>query len=225
MSSIANAIRTKGGTSASLLFPDGFLTAIGNIPTGDPPTLITKSITENGTYSAASDNADGYSSVTVSINPKYVAGTFTGTTNGQAKTITIPYTGSGYPVAGIVFPSDGIYKSGSTFADTIQKKAVGLYSFVKSDSSSTPDYTNDTAINQVVVCVAYKSSDEYATSIAQNITTNARLFVNGDAVGNSSIYRVIKFNSATSMSIYIPSTDQYGFMKDVEYTYLFMYSS
>ena len=32
------------------------------------PTLITKSITENGTYSAEDDDADGYSSVTVSVS-------------------------------------------------------------------------------------------------------------------------------------------------------------
>ena len=32
------------------------------------PTLITKSITENGTYNASSDNADGYSSVTVNVS-------------------------------------------------------------------------------------------------------------------------------------------------------------
>lgn len=31
------------------------------------PTLVTKEITENGTYNAASDNADGYSSVTVNV--------------------------------------------------------------------------------------------------------------------------------------------------------------
>ena len=31
------------------------------------PTLITKNITANGTYNAASDNADGYSSVTVNV--------------------------------------------------------------------------------------------------------------------------------------------------------------
>ena len=34
LTSVANAIRTKGGTSASLAFPSGFVTAIGNIPTG-----------------------------------------------------------------------------------------------------------------------------------------------------------------------------------------------
>lgn len=34
LTSVANAIRTKGGTSASLAFPAGFVSAIGNIPTG-----------------------------------------------------------------------------------------------------------------------------------------------------------------------------------------------
>lgn len=36
--------------------------------TSDSPTLITKSITENGTYNAESDNADGYSQVTVNVS-------------------------------------------------------------------------------------------------------------------------------------------------------------
>lgn len=34
LTSVANAIRTKGGTSNSLSFPDGFVSAIGNIPSG-----------------------------------------------------------------------------------------------------------------------------------------------------------------------------------------------
>lgn len=34
LTSIANAIRTKGGTSASLTYPSGFISAINNIPTG-----------------------------------------------------------------------------------------------------------------------------------------------------------------------------------------------
>lgn len=34
ITSVANAIRTKGGTSASLAFPAGFVQAIGDIPTG-----------------------------------------------------------------------------------------------------------------------------------------------------------------------------------------------
>lgn len=35
---------------------------------GSTPTLITKSITQNGTYNASSDNADGYSSVVVNVS-------------------------------------------------------------------------------------------------------------------------------------------------------------
>lgn len=46
--SIANAIRTKGGTSAQLEFPNGFISAVQAIPTGGSPTG-TKQITTNGT--------------------------------------------------------------------------------------------------------------------------------------------------------------------------------
>lgn len=35
----------------------------------NPPVLITKTITQNGTYNASSDEADGYSSVTVEVQP------------------------------------------------------------------------------------------------------------------------------------------------------------
>lgn len=66
LTSIANAIRTKTGKSSSMAFPDEFVSEINSISTGGT-TLITKSISENGTYSASSDNADGYSSVTVSV--------------------------------------------------------------------------------------------------------------------------------------------------------------
>ena len=33
-----------------------------------PPVLITKTITQNGTYNASSDSADGYSEVTVNVS-------------------------------------------------------------------------------------------------------------------------------------------------------------
>ena len=42
LTSVANAIRTKGGTSASLAFPSGFVTAIGNISGGGGGGVLTK---------------------------------------------------------------------------------------------------------------------------------------------------------------------------------------
>lgn len=68
LTAVANAIRTKGGTSAQLAFPAGFVSAVQDIPTGTTPTLITKTITENGTYDAEDDDADGYSEVTVNVS-------------------------------------------------------------------------------------------------------------------------------------------------------------
>lgn len=34
LTSVANAIRTKGGTAANLIYPTGFVSAIENIPSG-----------------------------------------------------------------------------------------------------------------------------------------------------------------------------------------------
>lgn len=45
LASIANAIRTKGGTSAQLEYPSGFVTAIGDIQTGGGATPKTVTIT------------------------------------------------------------------------------------------------------------------------------------------------------------------------------------
>lgn len=68
LSSIANAIRTRGGTSAPLEFPAAFVSAIENIPSGSSPVLVSKSISQNGTYNPSDDNADAYSQVVVNVS-------------------------------------------------------------------------------------------------------------------------------------------------------------
>ncbi|MBR7042325.1 MAG: hypothetical protein IKI04_02365 [Bacilli bacterium] len=40
LTSIADAIRTKGGTNSSLVFPTGFVSAIQNIPTSSAPIEV-----------------------------------------------------------------------------------------------------------------------------------------------------------------------------------------
>ena len=57
--------------------------ALGSGGGGSEPTLITKNITENDTYSAADDGADGYSSVTVNVQPNVGTKSITG--NGTYK--------------------------------------------------------------------------------------------------------------------------------------------
>lgn len=66
LTALANAIRTKGGTQASLEWNAGYIAAVNSI--SNTATLVSKSITQNGTYNPANDNADGYSEVTVSVS-------------------------------------------------------------------------------------------------------------------------------------------------------------
>lgn len=92
----ANAIRAKTGNTASITYDwtnsKGFADAIESIPSGGGKggdynivqtidgdncslaitdantfTVIPKTVTSNGTYTAAADNADGFSQVTVAI--------------------------------------------------------------------------------------------------------------------------------------------------------------
>jgi hypothetical protein len=143
LSAIADAIRTKGQTSSSLSFPDGFVDAIDAISTGGGATLITKSITTNGTYNASADSADGYSSVNVAVTlPSVVTGTFTAqeTDKGSSIDITLPYSGNGYPIACMVFPSDGGFNS---IASLAQKFVTIVWVGVKTDISLIPDYSSN----------------------------------------------------------------------------------
>lgn len=65
---IKSAIEAKGvtvGNNVSIADYDDY---IAQITGGGSATLTTKTITSNGTYYASSDNADGYSSVTVNVS-------------------------------------------------------------------------------------------------------------------------------------------------------------
>jgi hypothetical protein len=53
LTSVANAIRTKGGTSADLVFPAGFVSAVQAIPTGGGGADLVK---HTGSFTNASDS-------------------------------------------------------------------------------------------------------------------------------------------------------------------------
>ena len=66
LTSVANAIRTKGETSAPLAFPNGFVSAIEDIPTGGGGAEVQPlNVMENGTYTAPEGTA--YSPVVVNV--------------------------------------------------------------------------------------------------------------------------------------------------------------
>ena len=71
------------------------------VNTGSSATLVSKTVTKNGVYDPASDNADGYSGVTVNVGSgpiNFYAWKSVGTSNGNAvwgdKSVTLTATGS-----------------------------------------------------------------------------------------------------------------------------------
>lgn len=224
LTAVADAIRTKGGTVEPLSFPYGFVSAVRDIPSGGGSTLITKNITANGTYNAEDDNADGYSAVNVNVQlTRYLSGTFTPVTEekGSAKSISLPYFGNGYPVACIIYPTVGAYKSGSDIYTRIQKQAILWFSMAKSNIDVAPDYIDNIEKNQASSVGMYKNSDSDATIYATSGTRDARIYTTNSAAASST--NCVRFNSATSMSVFIAGTS-YGFADGIEYTYNIIYS-
>lgn len=71
LESIADAIRAKNGTENTYK-PGQMAAAIEALP--GQSTLVSKSITQNGSYDPEDDDADGYSAVTVNVPNSYAAG-------------------------------------------------------------------------------------------------------------------------------------------------------
>lgn len=66
LTSVANAIRIKGGTSAQMAFPAGFVSAVQAIPTGTTPTGTKSiSITQNGT---TTEDVTNYASAEITVD-------------------------------------------------------------------------------------------------------------------------------------------------------------
>ena len=63
LTSVANAIRAKSGGSGQLAFPSGFVSEIGNIPSGGP----TETLLNSGDYTVSSDLGSGNMVIPISV--------------------------------------------------------------------------------------------------------------------------------------------------------------
>lgn len=80
LASVAGAIRAKGGTSAQLAFPAGFVSAVQAIPTGTTPTGTKQiSISANGT---TTEDVAAYANAQITVAVPQPSGSTTVTDNG-----------------------------------------------------------------------------------------------------------------------------------------------
>lgn len=148
-----------------------------------------------------------------------VTGTFKGTTTGAAMDITLNYSGSGYPIAVLIYPSEGTYNGSGSFYNLIQRYAYNTFLLVKSNLNTAPTYTGT---SQALALGRYKSSTSNSTS--HNNVGNSNTAAYNDADATSGNYSVVRIRSKTKMSVFIASTS-YGFAANIDYTYWVLYSS
>lgn len=154
-----------------------------------------------------------------------VTGTFTGTTTGAAIDVTLNYSGSGYPVVVVIYPTEGPYNSTTgSFYNLVQRYAIATYYSIKSETNSTPTYPSTyttSKVNEGIYLCRYKSS---ATSALGALASGATTYNYRDTDAVSDVTKVLMIRSKTKMSVFIASTS-YGFAANIEYKYWVIYSS
>ena len=195
---------TSSGTSKATITPTSSAQYL-NIPAGYLDTA------QFYTIAAASGGASNV-----------VTGAFKGTTTGVAMDVNLSYTGSGYPIAVLIYPSEGAYKADGSYGILIQNRAFSVYTIVKNNMASTPTYSGNGAENKASVNTRYKSSTSSANTFSSAGASDNTAFSDSDAGSGST--NGVKIRSKTKLSVLIASSS-YGFAANIEYRYWVIYSS
>lgn len=173
---------------------------------------------------------DGFAALVDSIAQggasNFVSGTFTtGSTTGATQTVTIPYTGSGYPVAVVIHIEGGVYNNTSTgntnWYNSTQRYAIGEWMMTKSNTTLSPTYTTSGAANQGATVWVFKNSTSAATTYSRSSAMNTNTFSSSNATGAGAT--AVRIKNATTLSIFVASTS-YGLLANTTYRYHIVYS-
>lgn len=235
--SVNNPTATKGSVSnhavsvtPSVTYSDGYVSAgakSGTAVSVSASELVsgTLQITDNGEA-----DCTNYQKVNVQVSggggaANYVEGTFTPTTAGAVFDVSVPYTGSGYPVSLVIAPAVGSYNSAEgNFHTLVKRYAINTYCMYKARATDPPTYNTASSViaDSGVVLINYKNSTSTATTYSAAQSTGRRVYstsVNPSTTNTDTV----KIRSSTQFSVMTANTS-YGFAAGVEYAYHIMYS-
>ena len=187
--------------------------------------------TENGTY-----DVTNLASLVVSVSgggaSNIVQGTFTtGATRNTTSTVSISYSGSGYPIALFVYVDGGAYNNGTggntTWYNSTSRYDVGWVGMVKSRVPTTPTYATSGADNYGTIAVIYKNSTSTATSYTRTSSMTANTYTSSSTnPGNSTTCVRLKGNG-TTLAYYVGNagSSYIGLAPSTKYAYIVIYSS
>ena len=194
---------------------------------------LASNITSKGVSASASDGLTTLASKVLQISgggggcTKMVTGTFTtGSTRASTGTVTMNYTGTGYPIAVLIYLQGGAYNPDDEWYSTIAQYDADAFYMTKSQMSSTPTFVASSSVvaNQGVVCATYKSSTSNGTTHSRNGSSSAVFFNSADATTG---YNCVRFkNNNKTLSYYVGNnaSNRVGLAPSQTYAYIVIYS-
>lgn len=214
--------KTGGGTA---LFADPSVTTAVEADVAQGKVFL-KADGSTGTGTATGGGGSGATNI--------VQGTFTtGSTRASRGTVTIPYTGSGYPIALMIYVDGGAYNNttggNTTWYNAVSRYDVGAYYMTKSRITTEPGYvTNNAYDSEGVACVIYKNSASTATTYSPTSSMAATAYkdTTSSTAGKGASCACFAGNG-TNLSYYIGNngSSSIGFAPSTKYAYIAIYSS
>ena len=189
----------------------------------DDRTAIQNAILAKGGTVAAADGFDDFATAIASIPSgggglPVIKGSFTAGSAGTVQTISVSYTGNGYPLL-----ISCVVKGGTSYAEpyrtTLKQRNAGIATLIKANPDATPTYGSGDANVGLVAVYARTSS-----TAAGGTVSYSAAYTSSNPSGSSSLANIIKVDSKNSFKIYIADGSVYGFYPSQEYDYWVMYS-
>lgn len=178
--------------------------------------------TSDGTKTQGTNSGGGGAS-------NIVQGEFTtGSSGGTTGTFTIPYTGSGYPIAMMVVVKGGAYNNTSAgdtdWYNSVSRYDAGAWYMTKSRITSEPTYATSGSDNYGVTCVIYKNSTSTATTYTRTSAMTSVIYNSSNASTSTNCVR-FKGNG-TTVSYYVGNrtSSSIGLARDTTFQYIAIYS-
>ena len=200
-------------------------TGTGVIVTASELVSGSETKTANGTYDVT-NLAELVVNVSGGGASNFVTGTFTTpSTTSTNDTVTVPYTGTGYPIALIIFVEGGCYNSAiSGWYNSVTRYAAGQFCITKGVATTAPSYGASGSENYGTVQLLYKNSTSSATTYSSTRMINANSYSSSNANGTSNTSVRWRNNTTISYRTSGGTSSTYGLLADTTYRYVVMYS-
>ena len=163
--------------------------------------------------------------------PKLVMGDFTtANSGGTTGSVSLSYSGSGYPIALFIYVDGGAYNDSSqgntTWYNSVSRYDCGFYSMVKSRTTSSPTYATTGADNYGTVTIIYKNSTSTATQYTRTSTMTANTYTSSSTNASASTLCAVFKGNGKSLSYYIGNrgSSSIGLARNTKFAYIVIYS-